>query len=214
MGPDRAGSVVRLVLWRHGQTAWNAQRRFQGQSDIPLDETGLAQADRAARLLAALRPAVIFTSDLSRATQTAQRLAAVTGLAVQLDKDLRERNGGSWEGMTDPEIRRAYPAEYALWNPPDGETVEAVAERTAAALSRIAEGLPAGGVAVLVSHGGAISLGISRLLGLPERERVIGPLANCAWSVLGRRARRWRLLEHNVGTLPEPVAGAEPGGTD
>jgi glucosyl-3-phosphoglycerate phosphatase len=213
MGPDRAGSVIRLVLWRHGQTAWNAGRRFQGQSDIPLDETGLAQAERAARLLAALRPTAIFTSDLSRAAQTAQRLAELTGLAAQLDKDLRERNGGIWEGMTDPEIRRAYPAEYASWNPPDGETVETVADRTAAAFSRIAEGLPAGGMAVIVSHGGAISLGISRLLRLPERDRVIGPLANCAWSVLGRRAGRWRLLEHNVGTLPEPLARDEPGGS-
>ncbi|HEY2551942.1 MAG TPA: histidine phosphatase family protein [Streptosporangiaceae bacterium] len=212
MGPDRAGSVIRLVLWRHGQTTWNAERRFQGQTDIPLDDTGLAQADRAARLLASLRPTAIFTSDMSRAAQTAQRLGAITGLAAQLDKDLRERNGGSWEGMTDAEIRLAYPAEYAQWNPPDGETVEVVAERAAAAFSRIAEGLPAGGLAVIVSHGGAISMGISRLLGLPERNRVIGPLANCAWSVLGRRAGHWRLLEHNVGRLPEPVSAAEPGG--
>ena len=57
------------MLWRHGQTVWNAERRFQGQSDIPLDETGQAQAERAARLLAALRPDLIVSSDLSRAAQ-------------------------------------------------------------------------------------------------------------------------------------------------
>jgi broad specificity phosphatase PhoE len=56
---------------------------------------------------------------------------------------------------------------------------------------------------VLVSHGAAINLGISRLLGLPERARVLGPLGNCNWSILGRRAGRWRLLEHNVGRLPD-----------
>ena len=60
-------------------------------------------------------------------------------------------------------------------------------------------------MAVVVSHGAAIGLGISRLLGLPERERVLGSLSNCAWSVLGRQAGRWRLLEHNVGPMPDPV---------
>jgi ribosome silencing factor RsfS/YbeB/iojap len=80
---------VRLVLWRHGQTVWNAERRFQGQSDIPLDEVGQAQAERAARLLAALRPDLIVSSDLSRAAQTAAPLSRLTGLEVTLDKDLR-----------------------------------------------------------------------------------------------------------------------------
>jgi glucosyl-3-phosphoglycerate phosphatase len=59
---------------------------------------------------------------------------------------------------------------------------------------------------VVVSHGAALRLGAARLLGLPEELwGAIGPLANCAWSVLGRRRRRWRLIEHNAGTLPEPV---------
>ena len=84
---------------------WNAERRFQGQSDCPLDETGRAQADRAARLLAALGPDLIISSDLSRAASTAAPLARLTGLNVTTDKDLRERYGGLWEGLTDPEIR-------------------------------------------------------------------------------------------------------------
>ena len=86
------------MLWRHGQTTWNAERRFQGQSDIPLDATGQAQAERAARLLAGLRPDMIVSSDLSRAASTAAPLAQLTGLDVILDKDLRERHGGQWEG--------------------------------------------------------------------------------------------------------------------
>jgi len=198
------------VLWRHGQTVWNAEHRFQGQSDIPLDEVGQAQAERAARLLAALRPDLIVASDLSRAAQTAAPLSRLTSLEVTLDKDLRERSGGRWEGLTDTEIRTRYPADHASWTPPDGEPSAVVAERVAGALHRIAEataqpGLTTG-LAVVVSHGAALRLGMSRLLGMPEDLfGVLGPLSNCSWSVLGRRHGRWRLVEHNAGTLPEPV---------
>jgi broad specificity phosphatase PhoE len=213
---------VRLVLWRHGQTVWNAERRFQGQSDIPLDETGQAQAERAARLLAALRPDLIVSSDLSRAASTAAALARLTGLEVTLDKDLRERHGGGWEGLNDAEIRARYPAEHANWSPPDGEPSPLVAERVAGALQRIADRLAeaqpentgpentggdgASRLAVVASHGAALRLGMSRFLGMPEDLfGVLGPLANCSWSVLGQRHGQWRLLEHNAGTLPEPV---------
>jgi glucosyl-3-phosphoglycerate phosphatase len=203
------------VLWRHGQTAWNAERRFQGQSDIPLDPTGQAQAERAARLLAGLRPDLIVSSDLTRAASTAAPLARLTGLEVLLDKDLRERHGGCWEGLTDTEIRARYPAEHASWDPPDGEPTLVVADRVAGALGRIATAVSemaagdtsrAGGLAVVVSHGAALRLGMSRLLGMPQEVfGALGPLSNCSWSVLGLRYDRWRLLEHNAGTLPEPI---------
>jgi probable phosphoglycerate mutase len=200
------------VLWRHGQTTWNAERRFQGQSDIPLDATGQAQADRAARLLAGLHPDMIVSSDLSRATSTAAPLARLTGLDVILDKELRERHGGRWEGLTDAEIRARYPAEHATWNPPDGEPTLVVADRVAGALRRIAAAVSddtrtgGAGLAVVVSHGAALRLGASRLLGLPEEVfGALGPLSNCSWSVVGQRHGRWRLLEHNAGTLPEPI---------
>jgi broad specificity phosphatase PhoE len=192
---------------------WNAERRFQGQSDSPLDETGKAQADRAARLLAALRPNLIVSSDLSRATSTAAPLARLTGLEVILDKDLRERHGGSWEGLTDTEIRERYPQEHATWTPPDGEPSAAVADRVAAALQRTAAAVAEqvtgrDGLAVVVSHGAALRIGMSRLFDLPdELSGMLGPLSNCSWSLLGVRYGRWRLLEHNAGTLPEPVLG-------
>jgi len=189
---------------------WNAERRFQGQSDIPLDQTGQAQAERAARLLAALRPDLIVSSDLSRATGTAAPLARLTGLEVILDKDLRERHGGNWEGLTDAEIRERYPDAHATWTPPEGEPGAAVADRVAAALQRAAtaaaEQAAGEGLAVVVSHGAAIRLGMSRLLGMPDDLfGALGPLSNCSWSLLGTRHGRWRLLEHNAGTLPEPV---------
>ncbi len=200
-----------MVLWRHGQTTWNAERRFQGQHDVPLNPLGRAQAQRAARHLAGLEPSQIWSSDLVRASATAEFLAALTGLPVQLDKDLRERHGGAWEGLTTDEIRERYPDDLAAWNPPDGEPVAAVAERTCAALQRIAQGADPGSLVVVAGHGASLTWGLSRLLGLDER--VTGGLGNCCWCLVSRRAGggRWRLLEYNVGALPEPVEVAELG---
>lgn len=178
---------------------------------MPLNALGRAQAQRAARHLAQLKPAAIWSSDLSRAASTAAALAKLTGLKVHLDKDLRERQGGAWEGLTTEEIREKYPAELANWDPPGGEPVTAVAERTSAALLRIAAGADPDSLIVVVGHGASLTWGMSRLLGLDER--VTGGLANCCWCLLSRRGDggRWRLLEYNVGALPEPVEVAELG---
>jgi probable phosphoglycerate mutase len=200
------------VLWRHGQTTWNVEHRFQGQTDIPLDETGEAQAEYAARRLATLMPSAIFASDLIRAQQTAAPLARLAGLPVTADKDLRERFGGDWEGLSDAEIRERYPAERVTWNPPNGETSQAVADRVAGALGRIADSLADGQLAVVVGHGAALRLGIERVLGLPaDGPATLGGLVNCSWSVLERRDTRWRLMEYNVvafqEAITEPVTG-------
>ncbi len=207
-------SAITLVLWRHGQTRFNAERRFQGQLDIPLNELGHDQAARAARHLAALRPVAIYSSDLSRATQTAAALARLTGLSVKPDPDLRERAGGDWEGKSDVELRANYP-DYvtwttapSAWSPPGGESGAQVADRASAALVRIADAAPGGSVTVIVAHGGCLGMGMSRVLGIPDGVRMLGALGNCRWAVLGRRDGKWRLLEHNVGSLPEPVADA------
>jgi glucosyl-3-phosphoglycerate phosphatase len=206
--------LVTLVVWRHGLTTYNAERRFQGQSDIPLNEVGRAQAVQAAPYLAALQPSAIFSSDLSRASATADALARLTGLPVHLEKDLRERCGGSWEGLTEREIAERYPVERATWTPPDGESAVAVADRASAALERIADGMSGGSLAVAVGHGAALGLAIARLLGVPSQPRVLGPFGNCHWSVLTRRGTRWRLLEHNVGVLAEPAPDGRPAGKD
>ncbi|WP_344322999.1 histidine phosphatase family protein [Streptomyces macrosporus] len=209
-----AGRGRRIVLWRHGQTAWNLERRFQGTTDIELTEAGVAQARRAARQLAALGPDAIIASDLKRAVDTAAELAAVTGLEVTYDEGLRETYAGVWQGLTHEEIMERHGEEYAAWKRGEpvrrggGELETEVADRAAPVVERSAEKLPDGGVLVVVSHGGTIRTTIGRLLGLEPRSwEALGGLSNCCWSVLGEGARGWRLLEHNAGTLPEPVLG-------
>lgn len=196
----------RIVCLRHGQTLWNVEHRFQGHSDIPLDETGVAQAARAASLLASLRPTAIVSSDLQRANDTALALGRVVGLEVSVDKDLRERRGGQWEGLTRDEIAARWPEEYVAWEAPDGEPVGEVARRVAVAMRRWADRLDHDGLLVVASHGAALRLGICEMLGLPEELwPALGGLGNCSWSVLQEGRKGWRLLEHNAGTLPEPV---------
>jgi len=196
----------RVVCWRHGQTRWNVEHRFQGHSDIPLDETGTAQAERAAALLAGLRPSLLVSSDLRRAYDTAAPLSRLTGLDINVDKDLRERSGGDWEGLTGDEIKARWPHEYAIWSIPNGEPAMTVAVRVADAIRRWADRLDDDGVLVVVSHGAAIRFGLAHLLGLPEELwHALGGLSNCSWSVVEEGRSGWRLMEHNAGTLPEPV---------
>ncbi|WP_404962949.1 histidine phosphatase family protein [Streptomyces sp. 147326] len=204
----------KIVLWRHGQTAWNLQRRFQGSTDIELTEAGVAQARRSARLLASLQPDAIVASDLQRASATAAELASVTGLPVHHDAALRETYAGEWQGLTHDEIIEKYGEQYAAWKRGEpvrrggGELETEVADRAAPVVLDHAGRLPQGGTLVVVSHGGTIRTTIGRLLGLNAYDwEGLGGLSNCCWSVLGEGARGWRLLEHNAGTLPEPVLG-------
>lgn len=204
----------RVVLWRHGQTAWNLERRFQGSTDIELTEAGLAQARRSARLLAGLKPDAVIASDLMRTVATAAELAAVTGLEVSHDENLRETYAGDWQGLTHEQIVERYGDQYAAWKRGEpvrrggGELETEVADRAAPVIERSVEKLPEDGTLVVVSHGGTIRTSIGRLLGLhPSTWEALGGLSNCCWSVLGESVRGWRLLEHNAGTLPEPVLG-------
>ncbi|MFF0746561.1 histidine phosphatase family protein [Streptomyces sp. NPDC004111] len=218
MNGGKSGSTAtrgrRIVLWRHGQTSWNLERRFQGSTDIELTDTGVAQARRAARLLASLKPDAIVASDLKRAARTAGELAALTGLDVTHDAALRETYAGAWQGLTHEEIVAQYGDQYAAWKRGEpvrrggGELETEVADRAAPVVLAHADKLADGGTLVVVSHGGTIRTTIGRLLGLESHHwEGLGGLSNCCWSVLGEGARGWRLMEHNAGTLPEPVLG-------
>jgi glucosyl-3-phosphoglycerate phosphatase len=216
-GPHpRLNKLVRVILLRHGRTAWNAERRFQGQSDPPLDDVGRAQAYEVAALIAALAPALLISSDATRAVQTAQPIGELTGLDVIVDARLRERSLGHWEGLTRDEVAQRYPDEFADWvagrdvSRRGGESREEVATRAMAAFAE----LPDVGIAVLVTHS-ATALGLcSALLGLRQEVHVLGPLANCHWSELATDQqpdgpRLWRLRAHNIGApgtiAPLPV---------
>lgn len=229
-----AGLHRRVIFWRHGRTAWNVARRFQGQSDIPLDEVGLQQARRAAGLLAGKLDSHwragggsvrILSSDLSRAMTTAEALAGLTGVEVEVDARLRETFGGKWEGLTFGEIEQSYPDEIARWGLDEpniraggGETRVEVAQRMVDAILDAVSTLPEGGTLVVATHGGATRVALAKLLGLPENLwRTLSGLSNCHWSVVDAAPTvvtsahlwQWRLTEHNVGTLPQPYEVAE-----
>jgi broad specificity phosphatase PhoE len=202
------------VVWRHGQTAWNAGRRFQGQLDIELDSIGRAQAARAATLLAGLAPSAIISSDLVRARDTAQALADLTGLPVQTDKRLREIDVGSWQGLTFDEVLTRFPDEAATWRDGGegrrggGETLVEVGERAVAVVTETLADVADRATLIVVTHGAAGRGLVASMIGLPTTSwRALGSLANCCWSVVGETDTGWRLFDHNAGSLPERVVG-------
>jgi probable phosphoglycerate mutase len=203
----------RIIVWRHGRTAWNASGKFQGQADIPLDELGERQAAQAAEVLAMYRPAAIIASDLARARATAAHLARLTGLDVSLDKRLREIHVGTWEGLTaaevaqlEPEPARRYFAGEDVRRSDTGETVAEVAERVAAALAEAAASAEEGSTIVVVMHGLAARVGICRLVELPATHwNRLGGMNNCAWAIVERHHKGgyWRIEEYNVAGVSE-----------
>lgn len=208
-------TAARIIVWRHGRTPWNVENRFQGQADIALDEVGRGQAARAAVALAAMEPAVLWASDLSRARDTAGALAELTGLEVRTDPRLREVHVGSWEGLlgeeverVDPELSRRLRDGEDVQRSSTGETTSEVGERVAAALTDLAESAPDGSTVVAASHGLAGRVGAARLVGLPhEHWRLFGGLSNCGWVSIDRHrsGRYWRIEQYNV-TVPDPEA--------
>ena len=206
-------TAARIVLWRHGRTEWNRTSRFQGQADISLDLTGVRQAQAAAPFLASMEPTTIWSSDLARATHTAQELAVLTGLDVTLEKRLREIHVGSWEGLTGEQVREVDPdLSTQLWAGEDvrrsatGETVAEVGRRAAQALADLAASAEDGSTVVAVTHGVAARAGICQLLGYPHGMwHLLGSVDNCCWSVVEwhRGGSFWRIASYNIGATAE-----------
>ena len=171
-----------------------------------------------APLLAAARPAVLLSSDLSRARDTAQPLAQACGRDVRLDARLRELDLGGWQGLTGDEARNRFPQEHADWRGGvdvprgGGETYRQVGERGAACVREALPELPPGGVLVAVTHGGTARGILGVLLNAdPDTWWQFGPLGNCCWSVLVEHPLGWRLEQHGAGldVAPTTVTGAD-----
>jgi alpha-ribazole phosphatase len=152
---------MKLLLIRHGQTDWNRAQRFQGQSDIPLNDAGQYQASALARRLSSQPFDVVYASDLGRALETANILAAGKK-EVMPDARLREINFGTWEGLTYDEIKQKYSDTLATWEndvyqnaPPNGETVEQLAKRVQSALNDFHERHKEQTL-LIVAHGGVL----------------------------------------------------------
>ena len=203
---------------------------MQGQVDIPLDATGLAQARAIAPELAVFRPNALYTSDLSRARQTAETLAALTGLPIREDKRLREIDTGSISGLTRAEFLGLYPELRINAGPDDrrggdGESERQVATRMAACLTGIARAHDDGATVVAATHGVAGRVGVCALVGLPtESWRALGGLSNASYVVVGRYGELgseedhderpghvWRIVEWGVGDASRRLS-AEPRG--
>ncbi|CAM00755.1 glucosyl-3-phosphoglycerate phosphatase (pgm family) [Saccharopolyspora erythraea NRRL 2338] len=200
-------TLDRLLLWRHGETDYNAAGRIQGHLDSSLTETGQEQARRAAPVIAAFQPDVALSSDLNRARSTAAEFTEVSGMPVRLDKRLRETHLGEWQGLSGAEVEHGWPGAMSTWRstptwaPPGGESRVEVAERALEVVDEL--DLTYTGTALLCAHGGLITALTARLLSWPvELWPGLGGVANCHWVVLARRSssdHRWRLMTYNGG---------------
>ncbi len=194
-----------LILIRHGVTAWNKERRFQGSIDIPLDEEGRAQAQALGRYLAGQpAPDLLLASDLGRAIETARPVAQAHGLSIQIEPLWRERAYGHFEGKRHDELERDHAEAFARWRerdvafqpPGGGESIEVFHDRVGRALQGCAERFgPEVRRIMVVTHGGVLGSVYRIAMGLPAHDRTLVPILNTGvnrlwygdggWSVRG-----------------------------
>jgi len=219
---EPVGTSRRLVLLRHGRTAWNLLDRAQGHADVGLDEVGHAQAAAAAPRVADMRPAAAWSSDLARARETAAYLERETGVPAKLDARLREFDVGERQGLTRAEFAERFPREYDAWiggdlslPVPGAETTGDVAARMLPALRECVDSLRAGETGVVVTHGAALKVAIPGMLAWPhELGGDLRGMDNCAWAVLQERdfGGRLRLVSYNITAAAPDFASVAPVG--
>ena len=166
----------RIFLIRHGETDWNREFRYQGSSDIPLNDEGLEQARRVGVRLSRITPALLLTSPLQRAGRTAGIIAEQNNAGIKIEErsELREMSFGIWEGLTIPEIRKMDGETFERWRsapftcaPEGGEMFAEIMERSSALKAEISA-LPPGEDTFVVAHGGVLRALAAVLLGFDD----------------------------------------------
>jgi probable phosphoglycerate mutase len=213
------GESRRLVLLRHGRTAWNDSGRAQGHADIELDEVGHRQAAAAAPALAALRPSALWTSDLARARQTCAYVERATGLTAKVDERLREYDVGARQGMDTAQFRESYPEAFESWTQgdeehlvPGAESASEVRRRMVPALREFLASLDAGETGIVVTHGASLIDAMFDLLGWSRQQMPsLRGMDNCAWAVLVEHPTldRLRLATYNQHVTGPDFASAK-----
>lgn len=195
--------TCRICLVRHGETAWNVERRLQGHIDVPLNARGLSQAEATARSLARAgeRFAALYCSDLQRARQTAAAVARTHRLPATHDARLRERHYGLLQGLTFDEAAQRHPESYRRFKARDpgfaldggGESLNGLAARVHAALAEIA-GRHGGETVVVVTHGGVLDIAHRLATGKPLEDARDFAIPNAALNWIERTAGSWHLV--------------------
>jgi broad specificity phosphatase PhoE len=208
------GRGRRVILLRHGRTAWNAEGRAQGHADVGLDDTGRRQAEAVAPVLAGLDPVLLVSSDLARARETAAFLEKQTGLTAVEDPRWREFDLGERTGLTLVEFGERIGAEFDGWwdvhahvEVPGAESPEQLAARVLPAFEEVLGRLGEGETALVVTHGASLRVALTGILGWPiETATDLEAMHNCGWAVLAETgAGRLRLAAYN-----NTVAGSPP----
>ena len=206
--------TTRLCMVRHGETAWNAEHRVQGQLDVPLNAIGRAQALAASKVLSREKFDAIYSSDLARARQTAEPTANFFSMNLKLEQDLRERHYGIFERLTYAEVRKKFPEDYARFEAREpgygfrtGESLRAFSERSIAVISRIVKENEGRNILVF-THGGVLDKLYRFITGLPlSAQRDFGipnaGLNRIEASPAGWRIHAWADIAHLENPLDD-----------
>lgn len=213
--------MTRLVIVRHGETAWNAEHRVQGQLDVPLNAFGRQQAQAVARILGQEKFHALYCSDLGRTRETMAPTAAALGMDVTYDAGLRERHYGMFQTHTYADVKVKYAAEYARFaaRDPDfdfgsGESLRAFYRRAVDCVAGIARRHPDQDV-LIVTHGGVLEMVYREVMGLTMSQPREFGIPNCGINrlVAGTpwRVEAWAVVAHlesALDDLVEPTSGS------
>ena len=195
---------MQLVCVRHGQTGWNALKRFQGHTDVPLDDEGRAQASALGALLRDEHIDAAVSSDLSRAAETARIVLGARDVPLRLDPAWREMRFGDWEGLTweqilalEPQLDPANETAVKNYTPRGGETFDELCARIGGAVDRFVSELPGDGVGLVATHAGPLHALLSVLLGDTERAALKVRFLTASITRFRRVDGKWSLAHLN-----------------